>query len=233
MPRPSPAPTRPRSATLTSCVIKTVSCSARTSRSSPTTMIWSASGRGSARSATTSAGRSSMTMRSTSSRWTELALRTLPPTAVAVLRAVQRAGGPAAGLVLVGGAVRDAFLGRPVADLDVALPTGALALADKVAVALGATAVVLDADRGAARVAAPGLQLDINDFRAADLAGDLAARDFTVNALAVPLGPLLLTGRARVVDPTGGCGRPGPVSSPPTRYVRSAPCGWRPRWGSR
>src|SRR5262249_56049690 len=68
----------------------------------------------------------------------------------------------------------------------------------------GARAVVLDAERGAARVAAPGLQLDINDFRAADLAGDLVARDFTVNALAVPLVPLLLTGRARVVDPTGG-----------------------------
>ena len=50
----------------------------------------------------------------------------------------------------------------------------------------------------------PGLQLDFNDFRAPDLAGDLAARDFTVNALAVPLAPLLTAGRARIVDPTGG-----------------------------
>src|SRR5262245_16613517 len=103
------------------------------------TTIWSAGGRGSAHSATTSAGRSSTTMRSASSRSTELRLTALPPAAVAVLRAVRRAGGPTAGLVLVGGAVRDALLGRPVADLDVALPTGALALADKVAAALGVT----------------------------------------------------------------------------------------------
>jgi putative nucleotidyltransferase with HDIG domain len=143
-------------------------------------------------------------MRSASSRSTELVLGRLPPAAAAVLRAVRRAGGAAAGLVLVGGAVRDALLGRPVADLDVALPTGALALAERVAASLGATAVVLDAERGAARVAGPGLQLDINDFRAPDLAGDLAARDFTVNALAVPLAPLLTAGRAPIVDPTGG-----------------------------
>jgi len=143
-------------------------------------------------------------MRSASSRSTELALARLGPAAGALLRAVQRAGGRAAGLVLVGGAVRDAVLGRPVADLDLALPTGALALAERVAQALGATAVVLDAERGAARVAGPGLQLDFNDFRAPDLAGDLAARDFTVNALAVPLAPLLTAGRARIVDPTGG-----------------------------
>jgi putative nucleotidyltransferase with HDIG domain len=143
-------------------------------------------------------------MRSASSRSTELSLATLPPAAVAVLRALRRVAGPAADLVVVGGAVRDALLGRPIADLDVALPKGALALAERVAAALGATAVVLDAERGAARVAGPALQLDINDFRAPDLAGDLAARDFTVNALAVPLAPLLATGRARIVDPTGG-----------------------------
>jgi poly(A) polymerase len=143
-------------------------------------------------------------MRSVSSRSAELRLTTLPPVAVAVLRVVRRVAGPSSGLVLVGGAVRDALLGRPIADLDVALPTGALALADKVAAALGATAVVLDAERGAARVAGPRVQLDVNDFRAPDLTGDLAGRDFTVNALAVPLAPLLSAGRARIVDPTGG-----------------------------
>src|SRR5262245_11870823 len=113
-------------------------------------------------------------MRSVSSRSTELRLTTLPPAAVAVLRVVRRLAGPSSGLVLVGGAVRDALLGRPIADLDVALPMGSLALAEKVAAALGATAVVLDAERGAARVAGPRVQLDINDFRAPDLAGDLA-----------------------------------------------------------
>ena len=51
----------------------------------------------------------------------------------------------------------------------------------------------------------PGLQLDFNDFRAPDLAGDLAARDFTVNALGgARWPPLLAAGRAGIVDPTGG-----------------------------
>lgn len=49
-----------------------------------------------------------------------------------------------------------------------------------------------------------GVQFDLNDFGAPTLAGDLAERDFTVNALAVPLGALLAVGRAAIVDPTGG-----------------------------
>src|SRR5439155_13975750 len=36
------------------------------------------------------------------------------------------------------------------------------------------------------------------------LEADLAARDFTVDALAVPLGTLVTRGRAPIVDPTGG-----------------------------
>ena len=134
--------------------------------------------------------------------------------------------------MLVGGAVRDALLGRPVADLDVAVPAGALALAERVGAGLGATAVVLDAERGAARVAGPGLQLDFTDFRAADLAGDLAARDFTVNALGVPLAALLAAGRApaswirraawadlraRRLRPAG----PGVLADDPLRVLRA------------
>jgi poly(A) polymerase len=133
-----------------------------------------------------------------------LSLDRLPPAAVALLRAAGEVAGPGRGIVLVGGAVRDALLGRSDADLDLALPTGALALAERIAARVGATAVVLDVERGAARVARPGLQLDLNDFRAPTLEGDLAARDFTVNALAVALDPLLTAGGAPIVDPTGG-----------------------------
>jgi len=123
---------------------------------------------------------------------------------VALLRAARAAAGPGRGLVLVGGAVRDALLGRVDADLDLAMPRGALALAERIAARVGGTAVVLDAERGAARVAGLGVQLDLNDFRAPSLEEDLAARDFTVNALAVELEPLLATGKASIVDPTGG-----------------------------
>lgn len=123
---------------------------------------------------------------------------------MALLRAARTAAGPGRGLVLVGGAVRDALLGRPDADVDLALPRGALVLARRIAARVGATAVVLDAARGAARVAGPGVQIDLTDFRAPSLEEDLAARDFTVNALAAPLDPLLARGRAPIVDPTGG-----------------------------
>jgi putative nucleotidyltransferase with HDIG domain len=121
-----------------------------------------------------------------------------------MLRVVRTVAGPGSGLVLVGGAVRDALLGRADADLDLALPQGALALAERIAARIGARAIVLDAERGAVRVAGTGVQVDLSDFRAPTLPGDLAARDFTVNALAVSLDPLLTAGRAPIVDPTGG-----------------------------
>ena len=159
----------------------------------------------------------------------ELRLDRLTPTAVALLRAA-RAAAPDGALVVVGGTVRDALLGRTDADVDLAVERGALALAERIAARLDATAVVLDAARGAARVAAPGLQLDVADFRAPTLAGDLAARDFTVNALAVDLPRLLDAGRAPVIDPTGGladlrAGRlrpagPGVLAEDPLRVLR-------------
>jgi len=154
----------------------------------------------------------------------------LAPAAVALLRAAAAAGGGAPAW-LVGGAVRDALLGRPDADIDLAVPRGALALAERVAARLGATAVVLDAERGAARVAGPAVKVDINDLRAPTLEADLAARDFTVNALAVPVDRLLAAGRAPLVDPTGGvadlrAGRlrpagPGVLTDDPLRTLRA------------
>src|SRR5205814_557130 len=130
-----------------------------------------------------------------------LRLDRLGPAAAALLRVL----GAPPGAALVGGAVRDTVLGRAVADVDVAVPSGALDLARRCAERLGGTCVVLDAGRGAARVVTDGgLTLDLTDFRAPSLEGDLAARDFTVDALAVPLAPLLAQGRAAIVDPTGG-----------------------------
>jgi putative nucleotidyltransferase with HDIG domain len=170
-------------------------------------------------------------MRSASSASTGLELKRLAPGAVALLRAARQVAGEGSGLVLVGGAVRDALLGRSDADVDLALPRGALALADRLAARVGATAVVLDAARGAARVAARGVQVDLNDFRAPSLEADLAARDFTVNALAVPLDALLGQGRAAIVDPTGGLrdlrarrlrpAGPGVLSDDPLRTLRA------------
>src|SRR5947208_3303368 len=148
-----------------------------------------------------------------------LRLDRLGPAAAALLRVL----GAPPGAALVGGAVRDTVLGRAVADVDVAVPSGALDLARRCAERLRGTCVVLDAERGAARVIADGgLTLDLTDFRGPSLEADLAARDFTVDALAVPLGMLVTRGRAPIVDPTGGLAdlaarRLRPAARPPGR----------------
>jgi putative nucleotidyltransferase with HDIG domain len=103
---------------------------------------------------------------------------------------------------LVGGAVRDALLARPVHDWDFAVDRDALGLARTVADALGGAYFPLDAERGAGRVVLmaadePRLELDFAALRGADLETDLSARDFSVNALA-------LDDMGMVVDPTGG-----------------------------
>jgi poly(A) polymerase len=135
-------------------------------------------------------------------------LSSLTPPARALLRAVQAAAGRSRSPVLVGGAVRDMRLASTrragPADLDVAVESGALEIAGRVAVRVDGAFVPLDPERGAARVLARGICLDVTDWRAPTLDDDLAARDFTVNALAVPVRELLSRGRAPIVDPTGG-----------------------------
>lgn len=138
----------------------------------------------------------------------DLALDRLGPAALTLLRAVVAAAGRSVAPLLVGGAVRDAWLGAPRAsaavDLDVAVPRGALALARRLAKRLGGAFVPLDVARGAARVVAGEFRVDVTDFRAPTVEGDLAARDFTVDALAVDVRRLLAAGRAPLIDPTGG-----------------------------
>ncbi|NLE99954.1 MAG: HD domain-containing protein [Anaerolineales bacterium] len=105
-------------------------------------------------------------------------------------------------LWLVGGAVRDALLSRPLHDWDFAVDRGALALARATADALGGAYYTLDAERGTGRVlvsdpAGQRLELDFALLRGLHLGADLAARDFTVNAMA-------LDRAGDLIDPTGG-----------------------------
>ncbi len=91
---------------------------------------------------------------------------------------------------LVGGVVRDALLGRKTEDIDLAVETtgpGLLEAAGDLAEAFDGRFVLLNHERGAARVLVPdGPTLDF--IAAPDgLARDLARRDFTVNAMAVAL----------------------------------------------
>jgi putative nucleotidyltransferase with HDIG domain len=155
---------------------------------------------------------------------------------IGALAAERPAGGA---LWLVGGAVRDALLGGAPRELDLAAPSGALELGRALAARAGAAFVALDEVRGVGRVIGP-VRVDIADFRAPTLEGDLAARDFTVNALAAPLAALAASGRAPVTDPTGGladlaAGRvrlcaPGALADDPVRILRAARLAVRPGW---
>ncbi|MCA9972361.1 MAG: HD domain-containing protein [Anaerolineales bacterium] len=102
---------------------------------------------------------------------------------------------------LVGGAVRDALLGRPSHDLDFVVPRRGIALAFAVADALGVPAFPLDKARDTGRVMLAETTLDFACFRGPDLAADLRDRDFTVNAIALPATAV---SRAALIDPCGG-----------------------------
>ena len=96
-------------------------------------------------------------------------------------------------LYVVGGAVRDALLARTrlITNLDLAIPQHALAFSRALADALHGTYVCLDEEAGSARVVVLDgplrVELDLSDFRGPTIEADLAKRDFTINAMAVPL----------------------------------------------
>lgn len=119
-----------------------------------------------------------------------------------VIRQAAPAGMP---VYLVGGAVRDVLLGRPIHDLDFALPGRAIAIARRIADALGAAFFPLDRERDTGRVlydppgGAARLCLDFAALRGPDLESDLRDRDLTLNAIAIDLND-----PQTLIDPLGG-----------------------------
>src|SRR2546425_191093 len=99
-----------------------------------------------------------------------------------LLRALGEAQGPGRSAWIVGGAVRDALSGSMARDLDLTVPSGAIALARELAGRLGAAFLILDEARGAARMigasgyAWRGPQVGFADFRAPGLSRVSAER---------------------------------------------------------
>ncbi len=91
---------------------------------------------------------------------------------------------------VVGGGLRDALLQRPVADVDLALDGDAREAARLLAKAHRAARFPLSDAFGAWRVHGGDLPytVDITPLQGGSLDADLAKRDLTVNALALPLG---------------------------------------------
>jgi putative nucleotidyltransferase with HDIG domain len=97
---------------------------------------------------------------------------------------------------LAGGFLRNALLGLPSNDVDLAVVGNPFALARLVADALGGHYVLLDEVLPTARVVfqdasddAGIVYFDFCQFRGDDILADLAQRDFTINALALDLSP--------------------------------------------
>lgn len=120
--------------------------------------------------------------------------------AAPVVAATREALGDAASAWIVGGAVRDAVLGREVSDLDLAVAGDPGAAARAIARAIGEHAFELSAEFGTWRVAASGhgWQIDVTVLRGDSIEADLAERDFTIGAVAVPLAG------AEPIDPYAG-----------------------------
>ncbi len=150
------------------------------------------------------------------------------------LRPIREAGDP---VYLVGGAVRDLLLGRGRADIDLVVEGDAAAFAARFG------AEVTSHERfGTAKVGFDGHELDVASARSetyphpgalpevqtgARLEDDLARRDFTINAMAIPLH-----GDPALIDPYGGeadlaAGQlrvlhPRSFVDDPTRAIRAA-----------
>jgi poly(A) polymerase len=106
---------------------------------------------------------------------------------------------------VVGGAVRDAALGRPVIDADLAVAGGGEEDAARAIARIArGFAFRLSEEFGTWR-ATPregGWHVDVTRLRGDDVEADLAGRDFTINALAVELADL----DGEPLDPSGGLG---------------------------
>ena len=165
-----------------------------------------------------------------------------PARAAAAFRVLRRYAGRGWGLYLVGGPVRDALLGRPVRDLDFTVAGDALVLAAELQGELGGQWRT-HPRFGTASGCIGGQRIDLAGARReryarpgalpqvapGTLQDDLARRDFSINAMALPLAGV----RPRVVDYGGGPAdlaagvirtlHPGSFRDDPTRMLRGRP----------
>lgn len=111
-------------------------------------------------------------------------------------------------LWITGGTLRDVLLTRWPADLDLAVEGDPMALGRALARKTGGAFVPLDPGTGTVRVAIRSTQgiewVDLVSLRAPSIEEDLRQRDFTINAIALPLEEILDGQRPAYLDPTWG-----------------------------
>ncbi|MBE9547395.1 MAG: CCA tRNA nucleotidyltransferase [Proteobacteria bacterium] len=113
-------------------------------------------------------------------------------------------------LYVAGGAIRDRILKRYSPDIDIVVPSGARELALDFARRSGGTYILLDDEpcRKTERVVVKShdetLVFDFTKMRGASIEEDLGERDFTINAMALPLMDYLEGSFDSLIDPFGG-----------------------------
>lgn len=132
------------------------------------------------------------------------AILKLPPLAYQIASVLQDARVDLSSVYLVGGSVRDALLGLPSHDLDFVLEKDSLRSARIVSDVLGGSYFTMDAEFQVGRVVLKNEQgerqiMDFTAMQGGSLETDLCNRDFTVNAIAIPLAEM-----ETLVDPLGG-----------------------------
>jgi tRNA nucleotidyltransferase/poly(A) polymerase len=101
---------------------------------------------------------------------------------------------------VVGGAVRDAILGRPITDVDLVTTGEPAVIASAVASTAGGPAFPLSEEFGAWRVIAKaGFVCDVSPLQGESIEEDLGKRDFSANAMAMTLAE-----PSEPIDPHGG-----------------------------
>ena len=112
---------------------------------------------------------------------------TFPTLYYQIVEEIKSSGG-----YLVGGAVRDLLLSKPIRDLDFALPKDTIKFARKVADRLGGDFYILDLERKTARVLlidekGQRLNVDFTLFQGGSIEADLKFRDFTITSMAIDI----------------------------------------------
>ncbi|MFK5926558.1 MAG: hypothetical protein QM483_08010 [Desulfuromusa sp.] len=104
---------------------------------------------------------------------------------------------------LVGGCLRNSLLHLPQVDIDIACSGDPTPLAQAWGEEVSGHWFWLDAKRRQSRVLSPsGLSFDFSPLRAASITADLQLRDFTINALALPLNEFFPD--SEFLDPLAG-----------------------------
>jgi len=99
---------------------------------------------------------------------------------------------------LVGGTIRDLLLKKEIKDLDFAINANTIELAKVFSKTVGGSFVLLDENFSIGRVVKNNVTIDFSQLRGDSIETDLSERDFTINAMAVPLS------MDRIIDPFEG-----------------------------